>query len=85
MIGGKDLSWIGNQLYFGRRKVLRVVPDERYPGLMWRVERPDGSLSDMANLTWAKDAAIAIACSILNRRTKNGRAVANRVILGAGG
>jgi hypothetical protein len=26
---------------------------------MWRVVRPDGSLSDMANLTRTKDAALA--------------------------
>jgi hypothetical protein len=28
---------------------------------MWRVQRLDGHLSDMANLTWAKDAATAMA------------------------
>lgn len=33
-----------------------VVPDAAYPG-MWRVQWPDGRLSDMANLTRAKDAA----------------------------
>jgi hypothetical protein len=35
---------------------------------MWRVKRPDGSLSDMANLSWARDGAIAIALGILNHR-----------------
>jgi hypothetical protein len=35
----------------GRRgAMLHVVPDAVYPG-MWRVKRPDGSLSDMANLS----------------------------------
>jgi len=34
----------------------RIVPDAVYPG-MYRVRRPDGSLSDMVNLTRAKDAA----------------------------
>jgi hypothetical protein len=33
----------------------RVVPDEKWPG-MYRLRRPDGSLSDMANLTRIKDA-----------------------------
>jgi hypothetical protein len=33
----------------------RIVPDPKSPGMYW-VRRPDGSLSDMANLTRAKDA-----------------------------
>jgi len=33
----------------------RIVPDSKWPG-MYRVRRPDGSLSDMVNLTRAKDA-----------------------------
>jgi endogenous inhibitor of DNA gyrase (YacG/DUF329 family) len=33
----------------------RIVPDEHWPG-MYRVRRPDGSLSDMANLTRCRDA-----------------------------
>jgi hypothetical protein len=36
----------------------RVAPDSKYPA-MWRVRWPDGQLSDMANLTRAKD---ALAC-----------------------
>jgi hypothetical protein len=49
-------------LYYGRSRarLVRVVPDARYPG-MWRVALGDGSLSDMVNLTRAKDAAAAIA------------------------
>jgi hypothetical protein len=74
MYGRRELSW---QLSGGewslhchgqREPVLRVIQDAVYPG-MWRVERPDGSLSDMANLSWARDGAIAIALGILNRRT----------------
>ena len=38
----------------------KVIPDTIHPS-MWRVQWPDGSLSDMANLTRAKDAA---ACFI---------------------
>jgi hypothetical protein len=37
-----------------------IVPDSKYPG-MWRVKRPDGSISDMVNLSRAKDAAAAEA------------------------
>jgi hypothetical protein len=47
------------RLYYGRRAVIDVVPDERWP-TMWRVKL-DGRLSDMANITRAKDAAMAIA------------------------
>jgi hypothetical protein len=32
-----------------------LVPDERWPG-MWRIRRPDGSLTDMVNLARALDA-----------------------------
>jgi hypothetical protein len=36
-----------------------IVPDERYPG-MYRLRLPDGSLSDVVNLTRAKDALAAV-------------------------
>jgi hypothetical protein len=39
----------------GKNTGIRVQADERYPG-MWRVHRR-GWVSDMANLTRAKDAA----------------------------
>jgi hypothetical protein len=48
-----------------RRAVLCVEPDVTYPG-MWRIRRSDGSLSDMANLTWARDGAMSLALSMLN-------------------
>ena len=32
-----------------------IVPDEHFPA-MYRLRLPDGSLSDILNLTWAKDA-----------------------------
>src|SRR5262245_42464636 len=32
-----------------------IVPDERFPG-MYRLKRADGTLSDMVNLTRARDA-----------------------------
>ena len=42
-----------------RRKPLkldpRILPDPKWPG-MYRIKRPDGSLSDMANLTRCRDA-----------------------------
>jgi hypothetical protein len=33
----------------------RIVPDPKWPG-MYRLRLPDGTLSDMLNLTWARDA-----------------------------
>jgi hypothetical protein len=36
----------------------RIVPDERWPG-MYRLRRPDGSLTDMVNLTRAMDALVS--------------------------
>jgi hypothetical protein len=48
-------------LYNGRarRPLVRIVPDPVYPG-MWRLAWPDGGMSDMANLSRIKDAAIAL-------------------------
>jgi hypothetical protein len=38
---------------------LAIVPDEKYPG-MWRVKLLNGLLSDIVNLTRAKDAAVSL-------------------------
>ncbi len=50
------------RLLYGRarRPLATVVPDTQWPD-MWRIVLPDGQLSDMVNLTRAKDAAAAIA------------------------
>ena len=48
----------------GRRAVATIEPDSKWPG-MWRV-RCGGAMSDMVNLSRAKDAAISIALSDLN-------------------
>jgi len=48
----------------GRHVVATIEPDSKWPG-MWRV-RCGGSLSDMVNLSRAKDAAISITLSDLN-------------------
>ena len=55
-----QMTWRGTDLYWGRRKVGSIVPDDRYPR-MWRVLRSDGSLSDMASYARARDAAKTIA------------------------
>jgi hypothetical protein len=46
---------------------VHVVRDETYSE-MWRVRWPDGRLSDMANLTRAKDAAACFMESVERRR-----------------
>jgi hypothetical protein len=65
----KRLQWKGDSLHLdGRgRAVVRIVPDKTYAG-MWRVELPDGRLSDMVNRARAKDAAISLACASLGQR-----------------
>ena len=45
------------KLRSGRRAVATIEPDSKWPG-MWRVRR-GGSISDLVNLSRAKDAAIA--------------------------
>lgn len=51
-------------LHYGstRRPLATVVPDSQWQG-MWRIAWPDGRLSDMANLSRAKDAAEAICAT----------------------
>jgi hypothetical protein len=41
------------------KPLVKVVPDEHWPSV-WRMLWPDGQLSDMANLTRIKDAAVNI-------------------------
>jgi hypothetical protein len=62
--GSEDLVWDGLKLRLGSIHgcvLATVEPDIEWPG-MWRV-RWGGGLSDMVNLTRAKDAAISLALS----------------------
>jgi hypothetical protein len=63
----EDLHWDGNRLFLGRRPepLLEIVADDQYPA-MWRVRRWDGRLSEMVNLTRARDAAEQIGLSVMN-------------------
>ena len=54
------MRWRGNELYLRRRRVASIEQDTRWPSL-WRVQLPDGTLSDVVNLTRAKDAAYSLA------------------------
>src|SRR5262245_56537214 len=63
----QHLQWQGNALHLGRgRKLVEIVQDAAYP-IMWRVRLPDGTLTDMANMSRAKDTARTMALRILNR------------------
>ena len=70
VVASTELDWraCGNgfTLHLGRSKpLLSVVPDATYSG-MWRISHR-GRLSDMANLTRAKDAGLTWALGDLNR------------------
>jgi hypothetical protein len=60
----RSLAWrkVGNswQLFAGKRRFGKVVPDSKHPG-MWRCPRSGGRLSDMANLSWARNAVMEAA------------------------
>ena len=65
----KGREWKGNRLVVqggGRHSpVTAIVPDTRRPG-MWRVQRPDGVVTDMVNVARAMDAAKTILLAALN-------------------
>ena len=66
----RDLVWDDKQLrlHSVRGRVLAAIePDREWPG-MWRVRMPDRHLTDMLNLSRAKDAAASIALTALNQR-----------------
>jgi hypothetical protein len=71
MIESTELAWRGRGNAFvlhtthSKKPILSVEPDATYPG-MWRINLR-GRLSDMANLTRAKDAAITWALTDQNR------------------
>ena len=61
--------WEGNNLMHGRRCMpIEVLPDNQWPG-MYRVHY-QGKISDMVNLTRAKDAAAAMVSASLNALQK---------------
>jgi hypothetical protein len=70
IIGRDRLNWRRANgrlfLFYGSNHLATVEPYSKYPGIMWRIRFLDGRLSDMVNLTRAKDAAIACALRSLN-------------------
>ena len=68
MYGHQDLHWKDSRLYLGSCATGNsITPDAKYPS-MWRVRHPDGSLSDIVNLTRARDGARCLALAVLNTR-----------------
>jgi hypothetical protein len=71
IVGRDRLNWRNADgrlfLHHGnnRNPLLTVEPDSKYTG-MYRIRFAEGGLSDMVNLTRAKDAAIALALQSLN-------------------
>jgi len=53
-------STTGWRLYSGKRCFGEVIEDAKYPG-MWRAPLSGGRFSDMANLSWARNAVYEAA------------------------
>jgi hypothetical protein len=66
-MSGYALRWHGLQLRRGDSVVATVVADKDWPKL-YRIHLSDGRITDIANLTGAKDAAAALALSVLDER-----------------
>jgi hypothetical protein len=75
---GRELAWKRDGadwvLHHKRRRMGRVAPDHEHAG-MYRVVLSRGRLSDMANLSWAKDAALAAAIRELEYEARDNRAI----------
>jgi hypothetical protein len=64
--GRHELKWRGPELRLTTGRLLAtIIPDAKYPK-MYRVRLPNGNLTDMANISWAKEGAVALALASLN-------------------
>jgi len=64
--GRGDLKWKDRELRLVTGRLLATVePDTNWAG-MYRVRLPDGHVTDMVNISRAKDAAISLALTDLN-------------------
>jgi hypothetical protein len=61
------LNWNGRELRLGNRVMAMIVPDADWPG-MYRIIMPSGHITDVVNLSRAKDAAVTLALAELNKR-----------------
>jgi hypothetical protein len=64
--GRGDLKWKDRELRLVTGRLLATVePDTKWAG-MYRVRLPNGHVTDMVNISRAKDAAISLALTDLN-------------------
>ena len=66
--GLQDIRWEGHRLRLSTGRLLATVQPDRHWAGMYRVRFRDGHLTDMVNLSRAKDAAIALALTNLNNK-----------------
>jgi hypothetical protein len=70
----KDLRWDGRKLRLNSGRLLATVEPDAKWSEMYRVRLPDGQLTDMVNLTRAKDAAVHLVLADLNQHARRDRA-----------
>jgi hypothetical protein len=74
----RQLTWrrhkTGWGLFVGRRRFGDVVPDSKYPS-MWRSLKSNGRMSDIANLSWAKNSVLEEAIRELEWVARQRRAI----------
>ena len=79
IIGRDRLTWRDDALYCGQSQqpLAHVIADPTWPDL-WRVRTPDDCVSDLTNLSRARDAAVQIALLALNLRVQDSLSAARR-------
>jgi hypothetical protein len=65
--GSSALRWDGDRLRLHSGRVVAAIERDQTWQRMWRVRLPTGHVTDMVNLTRAKDAAVTLALAALNR------------------
>ena len=64
--GHQDIQWEGHRLRLLSGRLLATVEPDRHWAGMYRVRFRDGHLTDIVNLSRAKDAAVSLALADLN-------------------
>jgi hypothetical protein len=78
--GRGDLKWKDRELRLVTGRLLATVePDTKWAG-MHRVRLPDGHVTDMVNISRAKDAAISLALTDLNSFKAQARRVRGSLV-----
>jgi len=74
IFGRQDIKWDGLRLRLCTGRLLATVEDDAEWAGMYRVRLASGYLTDMVNLTRAKDAAISLVLTKLNSQETADRA-----------